>query len=225
MVNQSVSVVDADSASSAAVAQMLRGMGLDSAVYPSAAQFLEHLDPAQPGCLILEVRIPGMNGLQLQEQLIARRSPLPLVFLTQHATVAIAVRAMRAGAVHFLEKPFREAELRQAVTEALVLDDQRRTAFSTERVIRQRLARLDQQERRLARHLVDGMSNRQIARKIGVCVRTVELRRSRMMRKLQVANVSELVPFSWALEIDGGEKRVPPPSVRIFPNRSFAPMR
>lgn len=214
MIDRTVSVIDADSACSAAVAQMLRAMGVNIAVYRSAIDFLDCFDPLRPGCAILEVRIPGMNGLQLQEELAARQSPLPLIFLTQYGTVAIAVRAIQAGAVHFLEKPFREAELSQAIAEALALDQQRRTAFESESTIRQRLARLDAEECQLARCIVDGMSNRQIARQVGVCVRTVELRRSRMMKKLQVSNISQLVPFCWAMDQGAGEVPKPqrPPS-------------
>jgi FixJ family two-component response regulator len=209
---KTVWVVDADAISSAAAVETLGAMGLDSVVCRSAMVFWDQFDPTQPGCVLLEVRIPGMNGLQVQQELLARRAPQPVVFLTHCATVSMAVRAMQAGAVHFLEKPFRENELRQAVSEALALEQQRRKAVATEERIRQRMAQLDQVERGLAQRILAGKSNRQIAEEVGVCVRTVELRRSRMMKKLQVNSVSQLAQLCWAM--DSGSARHDAPTAR-----------
>ncbi len=215
--NKIVSVIDPDADSTAAVERVLRAMNLESVVYPSGVEFLEKLDLEQPGCVILEVKVSDMNGLQIQEELVARQAPQAVVFLSDHATVSMAVRALRSGAVHFLEKPVRENELWLAVTEALDVDEKRRKVLAKWHEIRERVAMLDEEERQLAGLVIAGKTNRQMANELDVCLRTIELRRSRMMRKLDVKNVGQLVQLYWALENNGhptkqanGRQRTPP---------------
>lgn len=205
--NKIVWIVDADAGSARAAGELLSTMGLSWAMYHSASEFLDGLNPLQPGCVILDVRLPGMNGLMLQRELAQRQAPQPVIFLTSHAAVSIAVRAMQAGAVHFLEKPFRGEELRGAVVEALELDKRRRAALAAKQKLRQQISDLSEEERQLAWRLVLGESNRQVAQAVGVCLRTIECRRSRMMKKLQVQNISQLAQVYWAMEL--GEEDLP----------------
>lgn len=202
MENKIVSIVDADIGSSRAVGELLGAMGLGWAAFGSAGEFFDAFDPLQPGCVILEVRIPGTNGLEVQRELARRQAPQPVVFLTAHGAVSIAVRSMQAGAVHFLEKPFRESELWGAVVESLELDERRRSALVTQKKLRQRITQLSEEERQLAQRIVSGESNRQMAQEGGVSVRTIECRRSRIMKKLQVQGVAQLAQVYWAMEMD-----------------------
>ncbi len=197
-----VSIVDADVASSAAVKHLLGTMGLASASYRSANEFFHAFDPFQPGCVILEICIPGMNGLQVQQELAKRSAPQPVIFLTAHAVVSLAVCAMQAGAVHLLEKPFREDDLREAVVKSLVLYERRRKSLLTRRKFHEWISQLSQDEQQLARRIVAGESSGKTAREMGVSVRTIQCRRSQIMKKLRVRNVAELMRVCYAMESD-----------------------
>lgn len=145
---------------------------------------------------MLEVRIPDVNGLEIQERLAAQGAVIPVVFLTTQTTVSIAVRAMRVGAVHFMEKPFREHELWDTVQEAILLDARRRRAAERCETLEGQLAQLTPKEQQVLEMIAEGKSKQVIASKAGISVRTVELRRSRLMKKLGLSNLIELVVFA-----------------------------
>ncbi len=195
-----VQVVDADAANTAAVEALLQKMNLPSAVYRSGDQFLEMFDLEQPGCVILSVGLPGVNGLQVQQKLIAQEAPQPLIFLTQLGDLAIAVRAIRAGAFHYMEQPFREHELWAAITEAIRLDEVRRDRLLRRRRARELFNRLSPAERQVAELLIHGRDSAEIAEAVGVSVRTVELRRSEVSRKLGSKRIGNLLQMFWILK-------------------------
>ena len=187
-----VFVVDPDKTVRAQLCEMARNMGLAYEGYTSAESFLAAYDASRPGCLILEVVLPGVSGLQVLEELTVRGGPLPLVFLTEHGKVFIAVRAMRAGAVDFLEKPVRAGELWDAVATAIQLDRQRRTRWKSRRRIEQRLAKLTPDDRKLLEMIACGKTNAAIASSLDVSVRTIEYRRSELKRRVKADSVDEL---------------------------------
>jgi len=191
-----VFVVDPDPATRDAVRSLVYTMNLQCEAYASGEAFFEAGVLARPGCAVLEVRVPGINGLDIQQQLTARGSTLPVIFLTSHATLSIAVRAMRAGAVHFLEKPFREHELWDAILEAITVDGQRRERAAQQQDCESRLSRLNVRDRWVLKMIAEGRSKKAIAEAMDVCVRTVELRRSQLMKKLELRSLSELVHFA-----------------------------
>lgn len=191
-------MVDADDGSRDAVQSLARTMNLLCETYASGSEFLEDYDPLRPGCLVLEIRIPDVNGVEIQERLAAEGSTLPVIFLTSQATVSIAVRAMRAGAVHVIEKPFREHELWDVILEAVDLDRERRLEAERRQCVRQRLAKLDAKDQSLLGMIAQGLSKEAMASELGVCVRTVELRRNQLMKKLRFKEAVELVKFALA---------------------------
>jgi two-component system response regulator FixJ len=191
-----VYVVDADGHTRDAVRSLVYMMNLRCETYPSGQDFFDSFSAAQPGCVVLEVRIPDINGLEIQARLAAQGSLVPLVFLASPSTVSIAVRAMRAGALHFLEKPFREHELWDAIQEAVSLDRRRRTEFVQRQQLDGRLARLSAKERRLLEMIALGTPKKAMAAELGVCIRTIELRRNDLMRKLDVSSATDLVRFA-----------------------------
>lgn len=191
-----VFVVDADGPTRDAVRDLVHTMNLQCEAYVSGEEFLEAYDPSRPGCLLLEVRIPGISGLQIQERLASEGAAIPVMFLTARATVSIAVRAMRAGALHFLEKPFRQHELWDAIQEAVLLDEQRRRLAEQHQEIEDRLAQLTPKERQLLRMIAAGESKKAMACSAGVSVRTIELRRTRLRKKLGLTSSIELLQFA-----------------------------
>jgi FixJ family two-component response regulator len=194
-----VYVVDDDAASRRLIASLLEAIFPYVQAFESAAEFLDAYENGRPGCLVLDVAMPGMSGLELQRTLVDRGIQLPIVFLTGHANVQMAVGAMQAGAVNFLEKPFREQELWESVRHALDLDRKRRK----ERVGRtdgeQRVSKLAPGEREVLALILEGMFNKEIAAQLNLSIRTVEDRRARLMRKLEVNSVVELVQLTMPL--------------------------
>jgi FixJ family two-component response regulator len=191
-----VFVVDPDGPTRDAVCNLVALMNLRCRPYALGHEFLEAYSSAQAACLVSEVRIPDLNGFEIQKRLAARGSVTPIIFLTAQATVSIAVRAMRAGAFHFLEKPFREHELWDTIQEAILLDEQRRCVSTERRKLQSRLARLTPEERELLEMIAQGKPKKAIASQMDVCVRTIELRRSQLIKKLGVGSLMELVHFA-----------------------------
>jgi two-component system response regulator FixJ len=212
-----VFVIDSDGATRDAVCRLAHTMNLQCEVYASGAEFLESDYLARPGCVILEMRIPDTNGLALQEELARSEATLPVVFLTAHGTVSIAVRAMRAGAVHFLEKPLREHELWDAIQDAVALDQRRRQLSQRQRQCRKRLAELDPKEVRILEMIAEGQSKRAIAAEMQVCVRTVELRRNQIMKKLKFESIVELVHFALTAAEQNGRSQGRDPQAAAIP--------
>jgi FixJ family two-component response regulator len=188
-----VFVVDDDPSFLKAVSRLLRAAGLKVAPFASADQFLLEHDAASPGCLVLDLTMPGLNGLELQEALSARGSDRPIVFLTGTADVPMSVRAMKHGAVDFLTKPVREAALLAAVEAALERDAAHRRAKDEQADLQRRWATLTPREREVLRHVIAGRLNKQIAAELGTVERTIKLHRANLMAKMKAGSVAELV--------------------------------
>ena len=158
------------------------------------AEFLERFGDHQlPGCLVLDIRMPGLGGLELQEELIKRGNTLPIIFITGHGDVPMAVEAMQKGAVDFIQKPFRDQELLDRVREALATDEERREEQQLHAKVNERLSRLTNREREVFDLVVTGKPNKVIAYELGVSQRTVEIHRARVMEKMQARSLADLV--------------------------------
>ena len=164
--------------------------------YGSATEFLAAYQSPCPGCLVLDVAMPGLNGLELQRKLIQDKIDLPIVFITGHGNVQMAVNAMQAGAVNFLEKPFREQELWDSIRKALELDAQNRRRKARRQRVEERLALLSEGERSVLNLILEGKLNKEIAAELGLSNRTVEDRRARLMKKMGAQSVAELVQLA-----------------------------
>ena len=190
---QTVFVVDDDPAVGDAIRLLLRSVGIPAQVFPSAMEYLDAYDPERAGCLVLDVRMPGMSGLELQQRLSVMGSILPIIFVTAHGDVPMAVTAVRTGAMDFIEKPFRDQELLDKIQEALEHDRRQRVQQQDLTTIRERLSSLTPREREVLELVVSGKPNKNIARSLGISQRTVEIHRARVMEKMNVRSVSMLV--------------------------------
>ncbi len=188
-----VFIVDDDAAVRDSLRFLLRSVGLRSETFSSAIDFLEDHDPKRPGCLILDVRMPGMSGLELHERLRAVGSILPIIFLTAHGDVPMAVEAVKAGAVDFLQKPFRDQDLLDRIQEAINANAQARKESTDRDEIRSRIESLTPREREVMELVVAGKANKVIALNLGVSQRTVEIHRARVMKKMRARSLSGLV--------------------------------
>jgi two-component system response regulator FixJ len=188
-----VFVVDDDRAMRDSLRWLLDSVGLPVRTYATAADFLADHDPAQPGCLILDVRMPGMSGLDLQAELTRRGVELPTIIITGHAEVPMAVRAVKAGALDFIEKPFSDQLLLDRVRQALDLDRDAREVRSRREDARQRLTALTAREREVLLLVVAGKANKEIAFDLGVSPKTIEVHRAHVMSKMQVDSLAELI--------------------------------
>ena len=188
-----VFVVDDDPAVRDAITLFLRTEGLAVATFASAAAFLESPAVEQPGCLVLDVRMPGMSGLDLQKQLRARGCHTPILFITGHGDVPMAIRAMKGGAFDFLEKPFQGETLLQRVREALALDARQRGRQARRAEAAARLALLSPREREVLDRVAAGQYNKVIAFELGISLSTVEIHRKRVMEKLEAESLSDLI--------------------------------
>ena len=188
-----VSVIDDDPAVRDSIAMLVRTEGLAVRTFDSARSFLAAWDPREPGCLVVDLRLPGPSGLDLQQRLAAEGDAPPIIFLSGYGTVPAAVRALKAGAIDFLEKPFDPATLLARIHEALALDRIRRSRI-------RRLDALTRREREILEQVKEGDTNKVIAANLGISVRTVELHRARGMRKIGIRSVAELVQLMrWRL--------------------------
>lgn len=195
-----VFLVDDDEALRRATTRLLDAHGLEVHGFANAEQFLERYLPEQAGCLLLDLRLPGQSGLELQRELAARGAELPIVFLTGHADVSTSVHAMKGGAIDFLEKPVREEDLIAALTRALERDRTRRRERSEVARVEQRFALLTAREREVFAHIVAGHLNKQAAFALGIAERTVKLHRSRVLEKMGATSVADLVRMAEQLE-------------------------
>ena len=188
-----VTVVDDDAAVRKGLARLLRSAGHAVETFASANEFLERRVPGAAGCLVLDVNMPGLNGLQLQEAIAGNGGGLPIIFLTGRGDIPMSVQAMKRGAVDFLTKPVNDETLLSAVDLALERDRlQRRTRAEVDG-IRQRLAMLTPREREVFHHVVAGRLNKQTAAELGIVEKTIKVHRARMMEKMGVQSVAELV--------------------------------
>ena len=191
-----VFVVDDDNFVRQQLTRLLAKAGWHVQTFASGAELLAGLASGQPGCLLLDVSMPGMSGLELQTELRTRGIQTPVVFLTGHGTIPMAVDALRAGAVTFLEKPFVSQAVVEAVTLALNHDRERRRTEESCAVRSQQLGALTQREREVLEQVVNGLSNKEIARVLGISFRTVEYHRANLMAKLSADSVADLIRLS-----------------------------
>ena len=196
--SSTVFIVDDDEAVRDSLRWLLEANGYRVRAYSSAETFLDEYDASQVGVLIADVRMPGMSGLELQEQLIARNAPLPIVFITGHGDVPMAVTTMKKGAIDFLEKPFNEADLREIVARMLEQAVQRVSKFQAQKDHEAMLARLTAREQQVLERIVAGRLNKQIADDLGISIKTVEAHRANIMEKLEVTTVADLMKVALA---------------------------
>ena len=196
-----VFIVDDEEAVRDSIAMLLRSVGLPTRTYPDAAVFLREHQPELPGCLVLDVRMPRMSGLELQQELNRRGWTLPVIFITGHGDVPMAVEAMRAGALDFLQKPFNDDELIRRVQKALRQDAQERAQLREREQLRQRFEELTPREAEVARLIVAGQANKAVALDLGLSERTVELHRAHLMQKMGARSLAQLVQM--LLRLDG----------------------
>jgi FixJ family two-component response regulator len=188
-----VFIVDDDPAVLKSLSRLLRSAGLAVATFPSPRDFLDRHDPTAPGCLVLDVAMPGLNGLELQEELVARGQELAIVFLTGHGDIPMSVKAMKRGAVDFLTKPVDDDELLKAIRVAIEKDRLQRRTHAEIAEIQQRLATLTPREREVLQHVISGRLNKQTAAELGTVEKTIKVHRARVMEKMKVSSVAELV--------------------------------
>jgi FixJ family two-component response regulator len=187
-----VHVVDDDASLRTSLLRLLRMAGFEARAYGSTGEFLLHPLPDRPGCVLLDLQMPGPSGLELQQALKRQGVPLPVIFLTGHGDVASSVRAMQAGAVDFLTKPVRRDTLFEALRRALDRDARQRAARLEADELRRRFASLTAREREVFDAIASGHLNKQVADELGMAERTVKLHRARVMEKLSVGSSAEL---------------------------------
>lgn len=190
---QTVFVVDDDEPVRDAIGMLLETVDIPYESFASAQDFLDAYDRGRSGCLVLDIRMPGMSGLELQQRLIDMRSPIPIVFITGHGDVPMAVEAMKRGAVDFIRKPFRDQELLDRVHEALAMDAGQREAHQNLEQIRGKVDALTPREREVFARVADGQANKVVAIDLGISERTVEIHRSQVMQKTGARSLADLV--------------------------------
>jgi RNA polymerase sigma factor (sigma-70 family) len=188
-----VFVVDDDASVRNALRSLIRSVGLYVELFGSAQEFLQTKRPEVPSCLILDIRLPGISGLDFQRKLADAEIPIPIIFITGHGDISMSVRAMKAGAVEFLAKPFRDQDLLDAIQIGLEKDRARRQRDAEMAVLWERFEMLTSREREVIAMVVRGMLNKQIAAELGTAENTVKVHRSRAMEKMQAQSLAELV--------------------------------
>lgn len=201
-----VFVVDDDEGVRNSLRFLLKSVGLATRPLASAGEFLETYKPSQPGCLVLDVRMPGMSGLELQQQLNLRGAVIPVIFITGHGDIAMAVEAMQQGAFDFLQKPFRDQDLIDRIQRALERDARNRASLEQHAKIRERLDSLTPREREVLALMTRGKPNKVMAAELGVSQRTVEIHRARVMEKSGAASLAQLVRMVMDLESQGAQR-------------------
>jgi FixJ family two-component response regulator len=196
-----VYVIDDDPSVLRSVERLLRSAGFGLETFESALEFLDFQHPDAPGCLILDVKMPGVSGLELQEHMADRGISFPVIFITGHGTVPMSVRAMKAGAVDFLLKPFDAAELLDAVSKALEKDRQAKQAERELKQLRERLKTLTPREQQVLALVVSGRLNKQIAFDLGTTEKTIKVHRARIFEKMGAGSLADLVRFAQKLGV------------------------
>lgn len=188
-----VFVVDDDPGVRQMIARMVRSVGLRAEAFDSVQAFREGYEASRPGCLVLDIRMPGQSGLALQEELVAAGTPIPVIFVSGHGSIRASVQAMKHGAVDFLEKPFDDQALLDAIFKALKADAERRRVHALREQARARFARLTPREQEVLTHVVAGLANKQIASRLGTTEQTIKMHRGRVMTKMEANSIPDLV--------------------------------
>ncbi len=197
-----VYVVDDDAGARQSLKYLVNSVGLEAETFDTGAAFLDAYTAARPACLLLDVRMPGMGGLELQEHMAARGIDIPVIMLTAYAEVPVAVRAMKTGAIDFVEKPFSDHALLERIQRAVELAVGRYAERTRQAERAARLQRLTPREIEVLRLVVDGQGNKQVAARLGLSAKTVEIHRANVMKKLGASSLAELVRLSrdaWGL--------------------------
>jgi FixJ family two-component response regulator len=198
-----VIVVDDDDAVRNSLRLLLKSVGLPTLTHTSAQEYLDAWDPAQPGCLVLDVRMPGMSGLELQEELNRRGAIVPVIFISGHGDIPMAVDAIQHGAFDFLQKPFRDQDLIDRVQRALAIDHANRETLAQRDTVRQRYESLTPREQEVIALVTQGKANKVMAGDLGVSQRTVEIHRARVMEKMGAQSLAQLVRMVIDLGLSG----------------------
>ena len=194
-----VFIVDDDSSVRESLVDLITSVGLKAKAFKSAPEFLRHKRPDASACLVLDVRLPGTSGMDLQQELAQSQEPLPIIFITGHGDIPMSVRAMKAGAVEFLTKPFRDQELLDAIQQALKADRAAREQRVHAAEVRRRYESLTPREREVMQLVVTGLLNKQIAGELGISEITVKMHRGQVMHKMEAESVVELLRMAEAI--------------------------
>jgi RNA polymerase sigma factor (sigma-70 family) len=196
-----VIIIEDDASMREAIMTLIETVGLNGHMYASGQEFLQYSPPDGPSCLVLDVRLPGLSGLNLQRELAMRGMDIPIIFITGHGDIPMSVQAMKAGAVEFLTKPFRDQDLLDAIAQALERDRAARRRRADMTALRQRYDTLTAREREVMQLTVAGLPNKQIASELGTSEKTVNIQRGRMMQKMQADSIAALVRIAEKLDM------------------------
>jgi len=205
--NSTVLIIDDDPDLRASVGRLLRSLGINVQLFASIADFLASDPPKGPTCLVLDVRLPGQSGLDLQRELVAAKKEIPIIFITGHGDIPMSVQAMKGGAIEFLTKPFRDQDLLDAIQLGLSRDAARRESDKDLAVLRERFASLSSREREIVIQVARGRLSKQIAFDIGIAEATVKVHRSRAMQKMNAGSLPELGRMAAKLKLVSDESQ------------------
>jgi RNA polymerase sigma factor (sigma-70 family) len=196
-----VFVIDDDPSVREAIDSLIRSVGINVRTFASAQEFMTSKRPDAPACLVLDVRMPGLSGLDLQRELANAGIRIPVIFITGHGDIPMSVRAMKAGAVEFLTKPFRDQDLLDAISQAIERDRAERVQFAEVVELQQRFEELTPREREVMKQVVAGLLNKQIANRLNISEVTVKLHRHQVMEKMKAQSLAELVRMAEKLNV------------------------
>lgn len=201
--DQTVFVVDDEPDVRAALSMLIRSVGLKPEIYENPQAFLDAYDPERPGCLVLDMRMPGMSGLDLQEKLASMGQHPPIIMISGHGEIPNAVQAVQSGAVDFLQKPVSDQLLLDRIQQAMRLDTENRKEFSERKELEQRFATLTAREREVLQGVIAGKLNKTMADELSVSTRTVEIHRAHLMEKMQAGSLSALIQMATHIDACG----------------------